>query len=116
MANFNNGPEAAMTAGFQTPNNMLCRKCGKYGMISLAVFVRDADGNNVHALNSIVCLECRKGETRGRLVGIFTGSSVRPDFSCRDAKAPPGGSIQALTNALEKEPTRSWFHVAELTA
>lgn len=115
MANFN-GPETAMAAGFKTPNNMLCPQCNEYGLASFAVFVEGRDGKNVHAVNSIVCLYCKAGNNRGRLVGLFTGPVDKPDFACRDAKMPEGCYMSALHRALEQEPTRRWFHYTELEA
>ena len=115
MANFN-GPETAMSAVFKTPNNLLCPRCGEYGKASFAVFVEDRDGQNIHAVNSVVCVYCKGGEKRGRLIGLFTGPIAKPDFSCRDAKLPAGYVLEDLHRALLKDPLRRWFHYAELKA
>lgn len=113
MANFN-GAEEAMGAAFKTPNNLLCPRCGQYGRVSFQVFVTCPDGKNIHAVNSVVCLFCKEGERRGRLISIYTGFSGKPDFSCRDAKLPAGCSLEGLRRALEKEPLRQCFYYAEL--
>ena len=115
MANFN-GPETAMAAGFKPPNNLLCLRCGEYGRASFAVFVEGRDGKNVHAVNSEVCIYCKTGVRRGSLIGLFTGSVAKPDFTCRGAKLPEGCSMEVLHRALEKEPLRRWFHHTELAA
>ncbi|WP_428063063.1 hypothetical protein [Candidatus Avelusimicrobium fimicolum] len=113
MANFN-GAEEAMGAAFKTPNNLLCPRCGQYGRVSFPVFVEDRNGHNVHAANSVVCVFCKEGEKKGRLITLFTGPVAKPDFCCRDVKLPAGCSFEGLRRALEKEPLRRWFHYAEL--
>lgn len=115
MADFN-GPETAFQAAFKTPNNLLCPRCGAYGRVSFPVFVEDENGQNLHAVNSVVCLLCREGERKGRLIALFTGPVIKPDFYCRGAKLPAGCSLEELRRALEKNPCRRWFHRAELTA
>lgn len=113
MANFN-GPETAMSTAFKTPSNLLCPRCGEYGRVSFPVFVEDVGGNNLHAVNSVVCLACKEGEQKGRLVALFTGPVANPDFSCRDAKLPAGYVLEDLRRALKKNPLRRWFHREEL--
>lgn len=113
MANFN-GPEEKMAASFKTSNNLLCPRCGKYGRVSFQVLVKDQKGQNIHTVNSVVCLFCREGERYGLLITLFTGPVGKPDLSCRNTKVPIGYTLEDLRRALEKETLWQWFHYAEL--
>lgn len=110
------GPDSNLQSSFKTPSNMLCPVCGEYGRASFAVFVDMGDNKPmIHICNSLVCLGCKENGNRGRLVALFTGPVSNPDFSCRGAKLPSGITLDAVQQALIKNPTRRWFSWGELT-
>lgn len=95
------------------PDKMQCKRCGHYGRCSLNIYVVGFDDQRYHACMASVCIDCNDGQ--GRLESLYTGTHSHPDYSCQNAKLPPGITLTQLHQALLTKPLRRVWSAQELT-